>query len=122
MVKLPWKWRQSFGEKWQEFEHRPWPRSTKPFYINCLYPAGPPLPDGRWLVAFINDNFSNDGSILNRSVQSATAKQSVHPWADHIFVVRKKSYQDPTFQSAVMEEDLPILVGYWKEYGKDVEL
>ncbi|KAG8908606.1 hypothetical protein FRB99_004894 [Tulasnella sp. 403] len=118
MVKIPWKWTST------EWEPEPlakliypqWPRSITPFYIDCLYPGGPPLKDGRCIVTFHNDNFCNDGSPLNQAIQNVTNRQASHGWADHIVALRMKNPLDRSFQSAVLEEDLPVLAEYWKRY------
>ena len=125
MVKIPFKletipplYDGDPPEQFQRLIHRPWPRSTKPFYMNTMHPPdGTPLPDGRYLLAYINDNFCNDGSPENRCIRNVTNGQSAHPWADHVFVVRAQGLPDETKHSAVMEEDLPVLVSYWREYG-----
>ena len=84
---------------------------------------GPPLPNGRNLVIFINDNFLVDGSLPNGCIFNLTAGQARYPWCDHALVLRTpfqsfslsciRSYED-----AVLEEDLPALVRYFREYGE----
>jgi len=120
MVKVPMKHAMVetfFDEPAEQFEvpdhaRHPWKRSDRPEWIGRVYPGGPALSDGKLLVAFINDNFCNDGSMPNGSVEALTGGLSRRGWADHIFVMRKKDIHDPEFQDAVLEEDLPILRTY----------
>ena len=111
MVKLTYEWRTLSAdptERFQVLQHPPWPRCTCPLWIE--------RPAGGCLVAFINDNFTFDGSKRNECIRSVTGGMAPHPWADHVLVVRKKGVYDPEYQDAVLEEDLPVLIKYFKEY------
>ncbi|THH31898.1 hypothetical protein EUX98_g2261 [Antrodiella citrinella] len=91
----------------------PWKTTDHPEWIGRLVRHGSrPLPGNRLLVAFINDNFCNDGSARNRCVENLTGGMAERPWADHIFVLRMGNLHDTDFQDAIMEEDLPILRSY----------
>lgn len=127
MVKIPLKWKDVqvyYGEPpvpHQILARNPWPRLTQPFWIARQYPGGPNLPGGRVLVAFINDNHCYDGSPANKSILCLTnmgrgGRHPPHDWRDNVFVLRKKNMEDPEFQDAVWEEDLPILQSFLRRY------
>ncbi|TCD61357.1 hypothetical protein EIP91_008546 [Steccherinum ochraceum] len=131
MVKVPFKWIQEKPflpsdtppPAFQVLARNPWPTSNCPFWVGSLYPGGPPLPDNRLLVAFINDNFSVDGSPPNFCIGKFLGVKQwgdmPYRWADNVIVLRKRSVEDPEFQSAVWEEDLPILKQYWSKYTEN---
>lgn len=111
MVKLPYGWQTLSAdstERIQTLEHPAWPRCTSPLWIK--------RPAGGHLVAFINDSFTSDGSEKNECIRSVTEGTAPHSWVDHVFVLRKKGVDDPEYQDAVLEEDLPVLIKYLKEY------
>lgn len=118
MVKIPYKLLEPFDTQVLDLP-RPWATSDWPLCIDTRYPRGPPLPKGRVLVQFFNDNFLNDGSSLNKCIQNVMGGKAPHPWADNVIVVRKETSDAPVFLDAVLEEDLPVLFEYWKEYGKE---
>ncbi|TCD61366.1 hypothetical protein EIP91_008556 [Steccherinum ochraceum] len=97
-----------------------WKTCFYPLWVELRYPHGPPLePPGRpILAAYFNDNFLDDGSPLNECIKSASGGTAAHPWADNMLVLRKVSAAHPEFMDAVLDEDLPVLLEYWKEYGK----
>ncbi|TCD59987.1 hypothetical protein EIP91_010944 [Steccherinum ochraceum] len=94
----------------------------------CFYPLplwidhchGLPLePPGRpILAAYFSHNLLDYGSPLNECIKSASGDTAAHPWADNMLVLRKVSAVHSEFMDAVLNEDLTVLLEYWKEYGK----
>lgn len=53
-------------------------------------------------------------------MKSVTNGTAAHPWAGDMLVVREGLRDDPwEVKDAVMEEDIPVMTRYWREYGKE---
>ena len=76
-------------------------------------------PLGRSLYIFINDNFFNDGSPLNKCI--AHLAPGGHPWGGNVFVLRGRNplYKYAQYYNAKME-DLAPAIQYLKDYGERV--
>ena len=77
---------------------------------------GPEL--GRGLCFKYDDNFSINGSPLNRCIVEVTGGRAGHQWCGNILALRMKNFSYDFYESVVMEEDLKPFVTYFDEYLK----
>lgn len=127
MIKIPWRWHLDAGDDpvytFQKLLRRPWQKNYRSMEIWTQGQLGPPLPGGRALLLYYNDDFSIDGSPLNRCVSKFTKGKAPHAWGDGIFVVRREAgarqfSSNTTDEDAVMDEDLGYVVQFLEDYGK----
>ena len=91
-------------------------KAVRPLYFNRWGINGSEL--GRGLCFMYDDNFSINGSPLNRCVVEVTGGKAGHQWCGNILALRMKDFSYDFYESVVMEEDLKPFVTYFDEYNK----
>jgi hypothetical protein len=119
LVKIPWKLNRG-DEQFHDLDTDIWFKHTfsavRPLYFHRWGINGPQL--GRGLCLMYDDNFSINGSPLNRCVADVTGGRAGHPWCGNILALRMKSPGSYDFFASVdMKEDLKPVVTYFEEYN-----
>ena len=119
LVKIPWKMGQ--GNRYHILDTDIWFKHTNTavnkLFFHRLGING--LKLGRGLCFVYDDNFSMNGSPLNRCIIDVTGGKAGHQWCGNVLALRMESLQSLEFYASVdMEQDLPLFVTYLDEYGK----
>ena len=119
LVKIPWKMGQ--GNRYHILDTDVWFKnestSVRELFFHRLGINGPKL--GRGLCLVYDDNFSMNGSFLNRCIIAATGGKAGHQWCGNVLALRMESLRSLEFYASVdMEQDLRLFVTYLEEYGK----
>ncbi|GBE77634.1 hypothetical protein BKA93DRAFT_825409 [Sparassis latifolia] len=101
-----------------KWDWHPWFKETPSVKTIRRYDDSYMPTSGHALFLVYNDNFFNDGSPLNRSVQKLTSGKC-HPWGGHMLGFRGREpievlahFEDPN-----LREDLPEFVNFFRQYG-----
>ena len=78
----------------------------------CVRPT-PSRPNP--LVVFIRDNFLNDGSPLNKSIQVATKGEARHSWAGNVVILKNRGHSEVGMNATA--DDVKAAIEYFKAYG-----
>ncbi|KLO08871.1 hypothetical protein SCHPADRAFT_592111 [Schizopora paradoxa] len=83
---------------------------------------GAPIPGGCTLELMYRDDFLQDGSTLNRSIQYITGGDTPHRWCGSMLAIRHpRSYGMSMMSDFVVnieDDDLQILRNYFMGYGR----
>jgi hypothetical protein len=123
LVKIPWKLiprnEQELGS-YQKFDMDIWFKHTFKAARQLYFQWGiNGLELGHTLYLIFDDNFSLNGSPLNRCVVDVTEGRAAHWWCGNILALRMKSLRSYDFYANMnIEEDLKPFVMYLEEYNK----
>jgi hypothetical protein len=120
LVKIPWKMGRG-DEEYHDLDTDIWFKSAlnavRPLFFHQWGINGPEL--GRGLCLMYDDNFSMNGSPLNRCIMDITGGRTGHAWCGNVLALRMKSLNSYEFYAKVdMEEDIKPCVTYFEEYNK----
>ncbi|TCD61367.1 hypothetical protein EIP91_008557 [Steccherinum ochraceum] len=126
MVKIPFihgVYDENYGTNHKLQPPLAWAKSSRSRPIAQIGPGGASFEDARTLGMLYNDNFLIDGSPFNQCIFNITDGQAKHPWGGHVLVLRSPYHEWHTsfmsfFENAIMKEDLPEVISYFKRYGR----
>jgi len=124
LVKIPWKLvlgdEDDPGSSYHKLDTDIWFKSTDKavrtmFFRQLGINYGPDL--GRLLGFLYDDNFSINGSPLNRCIEDVTEGKAGRQWRGNILGLRMKDFSYDFYASVNMEEDLkPFLIWFEENY------
>ncbi|KAF8904716.1 hypothetical protein CPB84DRAFT_1772643 [Gymnopilus junonius] len=122
LVKVPWELSRVSEDdvQYQKLDTDVWFKqdaAVRPLYFHRLGINGPQL--GRALCFKYDDDFSINGSPLNRCIVNVTEGKAGHPWCGNIVALRMQSlYTYDFYDNVDIEQDLKLFVTYFEEYGR----
>ena len=125
LIKIPWK--MAPGDEFHDLDTAIWFKypmsSVRRLHFDQWGIDGPEL--GRGLCLLYDDNFTLNGSPVNRCIMDVTGGKAKcragHRWCGNVLGLRMRSLDSYEFNTNVdMEEDLQPFVRYFEDYDKVV--